>query len=54
MRKGSLKALGILLTFMVTLNTYAQIDRKPVSFQGILKQGDDLLIDQQVYFRLGL
>jgi hypothetical protein len=44
----------LLLVFLLTLSSYAQEERKAISFQGILKEGENLLIDQEVYFRLAL
>lgn len=43
----------LILLFMAT-GLYSQTDRKPISIQGIIKQGDELLINQQVFFQLGL
>lgn len=52
MRLIGLRSLGLILFIFGAVSTYAQIERKSISFQGILKQDDNLLIDQQVYFKL--
>lgn len=54
MKYKLLKLFVSIVAIVIAIATNAQEERRAISFQGILKQNDNLLIEQTVYFRLAL